>query len=550
MKKILFFILVLVLTVSSCNLFVNEEYGELILSFDGTLPDGARALDSNGLPVLSSTNMKIKIVRENGYTIIRELAAEESKSLIELVPIGEKIEITVTASNASSQWSGKKTHTVTSGRNQVIVLLSKKASGLNKLLFTQKKTVSAYGDVNYDLTLYMDGKPITVPQSTAEGHIFARDSLGRVYVRYKAGDTYVVRYTSEGDVNAYNALSLDFLANDYTTGKMYGLSVHDLKEIDEDLNYTSGYPPPVVISVPFAADKGIFTWADLGSSMIYLWKSGMVAATSGVFHTQADTYHLNDNAGFKVKDIFIRGSYVYVLFAGVNDTISPTNANIYSFGAVLKWKIGTNPNGGPRFEGNPEIIGMEANRVFADGVLQNYDYSKNFYGAVKVIGFDEDNIYIADDGFDAADTPAGARIVKNRNRIGVLNMNTNALTFTDAYPAKWYTEWKEWRTPNTKTIVWKRNGPGFEYYQIDRGDEVLSGDKKFTGSNIYKDVFCYDLDGNLYIVKNDGKISMYPQVEGAYSGNLQYTTNDAFSNLKPESGMAVDSSASDGYKYL
>lgn len=83
--------MVLVLTVSSCNLFVNEEYGELILSFDGTLPDGARALDSNGLPVLSSTDMKIKIVRENGYTIIRELAAEESKSLIELVPIGEKI---------------------------------------------------------------------------------------------------------------------------------------------------------------------------------------------------------------------------------------------------------------------------------------------------------------------------------------------------------------------------------------------------------------------------------------------------------------------------
>ena len=42
MKKTLIFILmILVLMVSSCNLFLKEEYGELILSFDGSLPDGA-----------------------------------------------------------------------------------------------------------------------------------------------------------------------------------------------------------------------------------------------------------------------------------------------------------------------------------------------------------------------------------------------------------------------------------------------------------------------------------------------------------------------------
>jgi len=88
MKKTLIFILmILVLIVSSCNLFLKEEYGELIVSFDGTLPDGARALDSNGLPVLSSSPMKINIIREDGYTITRELSAEEPKSLVELVPV-------------------------------------------------------------------------------------------------------------------------------------------------------------------------------------------------------------------------------------------------------------------------------------------------------------------------------------------------------------------------------------------------------------------------------------------------------------------------------
>ena len=140
MKKTLIFILmILVLIVSSCNLFLKEEYGELILSFDGSLPDGARALGHDGLPVLSTTSMKITIVRDGGYTVIRDLDTEEPKSLVELIPVGEKIEISVTAYNASSQWSGRTAHAVTSGQNHVRVLLNKNISGLNNLLFTQTK---------------------------------------------------------------------------------------------------------------------------------------------------------------------------------------------------------------------------------------------------------------------------------------------------------------------------------------------------------------------------------------------------------------------------
>ncbi|MGI5172556.1 hypothetical protein H0R92_02975 [Treponema sp. OMZ 840] len=253
--------------------------------------------------------------------------------------------------------------------------------------------------------------------------------------------------------------------------------------------------------------------------------------------------HINigDCKESEVTDIFIRNGYAYVLFKTVNETITGNNKALYSLGGVVRYKINN-------LAEDPVKIGFADDPDFENGVLEDYDYSENFYGAVKVIGFDEDNIYIADDGFDAADTPAGVRIVKNRNRIGVLNMNTNALTFTDAGPAKWYNEWKEWKAPNTKTIVWKRNASGFEYYQIDRGNEALNQPQLLT--NNCKDVFCYDLDGNLYILKNDNKISMYPQVEGVYSGNLQYTTNNPVSNLNSKSGMAVDSSASDGYKYL
>ncbi len=514
MKKTLIFILmILVLMVSSCNLFLKEEYGELILSFDGTLPDGARALGPDGLPILSTTSMKIDIIREDGYTVTRELGAEEPKSLVELVPVGEKIEISVTAYNASSQWSGKTVHAVTSGQNHVRVLLNKNVSGLKSLLFTQ----TGDGQHGYNLTFYMDGKEINAPGS-GEEYSFARDSKGRLYVRYKAGDSYLARYTSEGvyDTNKQLSSDADFLANDYTTGKMYGLSATAINKIEENLSLTPLSAPSPSVSAPFAVDNGIFTWGSIGSSVIYLWKAGMVPpGVHGSFSAQATDYKLGTNDGFAIKDIFIRNGYVFVLFAGVQSNISH---GLYSLGAVLKWKIGTDPaSGNPQFEGSPVVLGKSAGSpVIENGVLKNYDYSKNFYGAVKVIGFDDENLYIADDGFAAAyiAQAESPRIVENRNRIAALNIATNTVSFTEEYTAKWYNEWKEWRTPDTKTVVWKPLGAFgsaqkmMNYYQVERGDEDLSSAHPFITSSssgvAYSDVFCYDSAGNFYVSGKDG----------------------------------------------
>ena len=169
---------------------------------------------------------------------------------------------------------------------------------------------------------------------------------------------------------------------------------------------------------------------------------------------------------------------------------------LYSLGAVLKWKIGTDPaSGNPRFEGSPVVLGKSAGSpVIENGVLKNYDYSKNFYGAVKVIGFDEENIYIADDGFDAAYFAENPHIVKNRNRIATLNIATNTLSFLDERTAKWYNEWKEWA--GTKTIVWDYSGSS--YYLVETGAENPLPADFATGLT---DVFCYDAAGNLYVAK-------------------------------------------------
>ncbi|UTC65148.1 hypothetical protein E4O00_02995 [Treponema sp. OMZ 788] len=551
MKKLLFFMLILVLAVSSCNFLINDEYGELVLGFDGSLPDGSRALDSNGLPILASSRLEVRIIGESGSIITRSLKADEPKSLVELVPIGEKVEITVTAYNPSAQWSGKKTHTVTSGQNRVTVLLSKKASGLNNLLFTQTKVTNSQGVPSYSLTLHMDGKTINVPESTRLEHIFSRDSKGRLYVGYKANEAgdpqKLVRYTSEGELDGHPVqAAVDFLANDYTTGKMYGASVRHLMEIKEDLSLarvTSGYDTGL-----FAVDNGrIAGCPDWNDYRLYFSKVGSSSSSNVIdYHMLVGYAKRYGLEAWQAKDLFIRGDYLYILFSSVEESDSYDDDAEPTLGAVLKWKLGTGSDGLPDIVGDPILIGKPAGSLpIENQVLPSSYYAKNFYGAVKVIGFDDENLYIADDGFDAADTPAGARVVKNRNRIAILNMQTNELTFTDVGPAKWYNEWKEWKAPNTKTIVWNKTHDGNgSFEKTTFKQQGLSGELFETESN-EDGLFAFDQSGILYIPYkgfSNNKIKRFMQKD-----NGTYEEGEEFAFPTPShlpGAMAVDTSRS------
>ena len=538
MKKTLIFILmILVLMVSSCNLFLKEEYGELVLSFDGTLPDGARALDANGLPVLSSSPMKINIIREDGYTITRELGAEEPKSLVELVPIGEKIEIIVTAINPSGQWSGRAFHTVVSGQNHVKVLLNKNISGLNNLLFTQTKDL--FSTPPYNLTLYMNGKEINAHPSQSK-YNFDRDSKGWLYISVDEGNSHISRYTSEGELLNHDMEPIVYFACDYTTGMMYGInSLGGVYKIDENFSISSLTPPLNLSHYDGAAaiDNNLVVWiCDDGSNPLKIEAKNLDGSHSS--ETEIHNHiKITDCKESEVNDLFIRGDYVYVLFNTVNESAGSSASNLYSLGGIARYNI--NDLAAP-----PVKIGFSNSVSFEDSLLKNYDYSKNFYGAVKVIGFDEENIYIADDGFDAADTPAGTRIVKNRNRIAALNIATNTLSFSDAGPAKWYNEWKEWRTPNTKMIVW--NSGGSSYYQVETGAENPLPHAFATGLT---DVFCYDAAGNLYVAKErpDKEVHRFKlKDDGSYNSD----GNKSISVMPDAMAVSVSSIADDAGKTI
>ena len=158
MKKSLipFFILISSLFIS-CNQAAFEQfpaqqgYGTVIIGIAGNSVN--RAVDSDGLPVFSSTAMTIKVTKDDGTSITEKHFAEsDTKSLSLTLPIGEKIVVKISVDTVSARWSGEKRHEVTSGTNTVSVKLKKAAVVLNSLLFgTDKPHTSSVND--YTLTL-------------------------------------------------------------------------------------------------------------------------------------------------------------------------------------------------------------------------------------------------------------------------------------------------------------------------------------------------------------------------------------------------------------
>ena len=235
----------------------------------------------------------------------------------------------------------------------------------------------------------------------------------------------------------------------------------------------------------------------------------------------------------------------------MNENITSTSGiNLYSLGGVVRYNINN-------LTAPPVKIGFSNSVSFENGVLKNYDYSKNFYGALKVIGFDEENIYIADDGFDAAYVDYAPHIIKNRNRIAALNMETNAVSFTDEYTAKWYNEWKEWEGVKTKILLWEEgNAPtyfGMKYWIGDTAGTPCpsNDDDALWVSNAQQvlptDVFCYDQGGNLYIYADgiDGGFRRFALKE---DGSYDKSSAQDLDMSSSVNAIAVD--ISDGENYL
>jgi len=533
MKKTLFFILmILVLMVSSCNLFLKEEYGELILSFDGSLPDGARALDSNGLPSLLSSPMKINIIRENGYTITRELGAEEPKSLVELVPVGEKIGIKVILISDLAEWAGYAEHIVTAGPNKVAVELSKKSKGVANLLFSiTGKDPSGSNIVSLST---QNGKKLLDGILIGKKPITARDQIGRIYVRYE--DTLSTHHFKRFDVEGNEDTDFETKLTDALPSSV-AIGNIDKIAIDQDDNYIFLFKENTVYCFKEKEDHSFESFSS-------------AAFPSAPSSTEARAVAVHDDVLFAVYDQTLFAcefEFVDLLTPGDKTlqfkSATPASQNLdklrsaFAFGNDL-------PDCTGLFADDDGVYCLltqqkeEAGKKYALGQLVRYKYSgstltkkntaglhskagtseaslafegSSFSNPIGFIGYDEENIYIADDGVNIGYINENWHIKGNKNRIAAFNRETDSLSFSDS-GATWYEEKPEYKLPNTKILLWEKQSPAMvlspmNYWISTDGTEAFSGTNKlFEYSSTEKptDVFCYDQDGNLYILWQDG----------------------------------------------
>ncbi|MGP1431021.1 MAG: hypothetical protein ACTTJ4_01680 [Treponema sp.] len=536
MKKSLipFFILISSLFIS-CNQAAFEQfpaqqgYGTVIIGIAGNSVN--RAVDSDGLPIFSSSAMTIKVTKDDGTSITEKHFAEsDTKSLSLTLPIGEKIVVKISVDTVSARWSGEKRHEVTSGTNTVSVKLKKAAVVLNSLLFgTDKPHTSNVKD--YTLTLKIGSNE--VKKEHIKYHNLCRDNKGRTYLAYQESSNSILeRYTSEGDKESKTFTLPEnchrpALASDHATGKVYlaaetssGASGNmHLYRINEDGSYTELTGSSIGYIESYAVYDNVLI-ALLRASVhenrelkIYRINGDQRSeiTLSAQPNLRKDTRITLDTPAHyvpgEIKDFYMTKDALYLLFSAFDNQ----SGKYYSLGGIVKYSYSADST--TVTITNPIRIGIkDAHTPDGNGIYQTE--KSNFYGPVKVTGFDEENLYIADDGIKFEYQKGKPRITANKNRIATLNKGTNALTFDDAPSGiTWMSENPVWTGVSTKTIVWKKNsagyGFGFDYYQITQAADTLPSaafglggsyttvgpDHKFT------DVFCFDEAGNLYIVR-------------------------------------------------
>lgn len=571
MKKLPSLILFIFLCFSSCNFFMQEEYGELVIDLEGS---SSRTIGSNGLPEIASSELYLQIIGETSGIIEKKFEAGTPKFFSENFPIGEKLKIRVRLSVVSASWETSVNHTVTQGTNNIMLKLNKIASGNKKIAFSIGHSGSP---VNHKLRFENSsdiGINASTPISGTPG--FARDSKGRLYFIYKDSSHWKIkRFTSEGaEDTAYNHSPLTSsltgddseIFSDRSTGDIYIL---DKKSSENKLYKTDGTtstnielpsnfqtPSGDKISRMAIYDKFCFIADDNNKLHSYNFNgtqiSGHPIKSLDLFTNLIKINSSDIPAGnFKSGDIFVNENKLYVLFSAFSNDL--TNG-AYSLGGILEYTYNDEGNLEPARK-----LGFSQSLTAGADNIANIDEASNFYGAAKIIGFEDETIYIADDGYKLQTGTSHAEVEKNKNRIASLNTVSGALSF-EPTDHTWFEEKQEAAPPTPpspgKMIVWTKNGTtGYNFYEVTEEDQNTSGKTPLitgSGTTYPLDVFSFDKDGNLYVVWKVGstyKVRQYTKnSDGSFNTSspheqqLYYNSSTPLNQNQTPIAIAVDTS--------
>ena len=514
--SILFAILCLAFT--ACNgMLTGGDTGTVRVVIGGGT---ARSVDGKGLPALNEKNTVITITDEEGTALARE-----TTSVTVTLPIGTKITVKAVVTTAAGEWHGSEKHTVTAGDNIIAVKLSKTLKVAANLLFSITGKDSSGSNI-VSLSTQNGKKLLDGILVGSTKPIAARDKVGRIYVRYEdtSSTHHFKRFDVEGnedtgfETNLTTALpssvtigDIDNIAIDIDDNYIFLFkqkTVYCFKEKDDHsfksfghddflLSSTEARAVAVDHEVLFAVyDQtlfaGEFEFVNLptpGNNKTLKFKSATPARQN------LDKLRSNSAFGNDLPDctgLFADDDGVYCLLTQRKEGAEKK----YALGQLVRYEYS-----GSTLTKKTEI-GLNPAAPTADPIAFNAQYFSNPIG---FIGYDEDNIYIADDGVNIEYLNENWRINGNKNRIAAFNRGNGSLSFSDS-GATWFTEHAVYKKPNTKILLWEKQSPAMvlspmNYWISTDGTEAFSATNKLFEDSVQPtDVFCYDQDGNLYIL--------------------------------------------------
>ena len=437
---------------TSCNL-TAPEYGIVTLDFEN---GAARSIGANGLPNLSDSTMQIDITGNSIVPITKQLEKDEPKVFSQFLPVGETIHIKVSIITPSATWAGFTDLTVESGDNEAAVKLNKVIASMRPIPFSVNGSSAPY-----TFKLNMGGTPLEIAQSGSgrDYLFFTRDGKGRLYVAYSDPPVVIRRYTSEGDHEKKLSLpgsvtSVDSFTTDLKTGRVYMSSGSTLYEIDNNGNLMPVIGSAGTIKASAAYNGYLFVYSSLpaGGQLQMYRLTGTTAAPIGmpvqdplnnIIPITGDSAIPHESG--QCQDMFAYGNKVYLVF-----TISAPydyDGSKAFYGGVLEYTY--TEDGRMTESGRYGFGGMESYKEYT-GPYETRIYRFNgdapyerFYGARRIIGFEDGVLYIADDGaiFRSIQGVQGYTVRANINRIAKLDTRSGTLTFENT-DAKWYREWR------------------------------------------------------------------------------------------------------------
>ncbi len=577
-----------ILLVTLCLAFTACNQGMLAGGETGTVQvviggGAARSVDAAGLPVFDDTNTKITVTGKDGTQL-----AEGTTSVMLKLDIGTKITVKAVVTTAAGVWRGSTEHTVTAGTNTVSVKLSKTPKNMRNIL-SSVISQSSFGDAKVTFKL-ASGKELLNDVDIGSNHIIpviARDGIGRIYVLYDKGGRHFTRFDAEGnedtgfeaaikgilqgfDIGRIKTMTVDaktgtiFIVGMDSTGSKHAHAVTEKGHnnftlsngfglasigIDNTIQAAAAYNGTLFFTVS-ASTSG----ATMGKNKLVAVKAELSGSTLTLTHKATqELSKLRTDSAFgnsltKCTGLFADESGVYCLLSDQN----LYGGNLYALGQIVRYQYS-----GSAFTGETKI-GLNPKAAGTDGIPFDAQY---FSAPVGFIGYDEENIYIADDGVNIEYLNENYHINGNKNRIAAFNRKTNEITF-EGTAATWYAEKPEHKLPSTKMLLWEKGDNstyfGMKYWLSDNGNDSCPADADadalFASNNLDKlpsDVFCYDQDGNLYILWKDGsdyKVRRFAlQDDGTYDKS---TAQDLkFQAGVSASAIAVDVSDENHYLY-